>query len=446
MTSIPVNNNVKGIVPGSRTMKKANTGNTQDCFSDIFKNQKKDGGMQDAAVSSASTLTEKQSGRVSAGQNKLQNAERHSEKVSAKDAGQKVDEAADRMLKKTAKELSVTEEELLFVLQSLSLTPADLLTQEGLQQAVLAVSGENDMSGFLTNEGMFASLQNLTGEQQTTLSELSRELGIDQENMESFLAELSGQSEAVVQAENAAEEPLQGTDRAEGTEDGTGVLTGDGTAALTEETTGVSETQNKESGKQTGKDSGRNEKSFGGENTAHAFDTNLKATETQQMQNTSAVSSHFDVDTENIIRQITDYMRGRVTDGVSEMDMQLHPANLGSVHIHLEAKEGVLTAQFTAQNESVKAALESQMITLQDSFKEQGITVESIEVMVSSQKFEQSYEESGSNSHGDDSRPARTRSRKVSLRVSMEDEELSEEEILTKEILKEQGSTVEFTA
>ena len=135
-----------------------------------------------------------------------------------------------------------------------------------------------------------------------------------------------------------------------------------------------------------------------------------------------------------------------MTDGVSEMDMQLHPANLGSVHIHLEAKEGVLTAQFTAQNESVKAALESQMIQLKDSFEEQGLTVESIEVMVSSQKFDQSYEEAESQANDTGSRFGRQRTRRVSLHVSMEDEELSDEEILAKEVLKGQGSTVEFTA
>ena len=152
------------------------------------------------------------------------------------------------------------------------------------------------------------------------------------------------------------------------------------------------------------------------------------------------------METENIIRQITDYMRGNVTDGVSEMDMQLHPANLGSVHIHLEAKEGVLTAQFTAQNESVKAALESQMIQLKDSFEEQGLTVESIEVMVSSQKFDQSYEEAESQANDTGSRSGRQRTRRAGLHVSMEDEELSDEEILAKEVLKGQGSTVEFTA
>ncbi|MED9807562.1 MAG: hypothetical protein UGE21_11820, partial [Lachnospiraceae bacterium] len=79
-------------------------------------------------------------------------------------------------------------------------------------------------------------------------------------------------------------------------------------------------------------------------------------------------------------------------------------------------------------------------------FEEQGLTVESIEVMVSSQKFDQSYEEAESHANDTGSRSGRQRTRRAGLHVSMEDEELSDEEILAKEVLKGQGSTVEFTA
>lgn len=102
-----------------------------------------------------------------------------------------MDEAADKMLSDTAEELSVTEEELLSVLQSLSLTPADLLTKEGLQQVVLAVSGETDFANFLTDETMFTTLQNLNGELQTTLSDLADELGISQDEVQDFLTALA---------------------------------------------------------------------------------------------------------------------------------------------------------------------------------------------------------------------------------------------------------------
>ena len=442
MTSIPVNNSVKGIVPGAQTQKKANMQDAAGSFSDIFKNQKNDNGTDDGKiVSAAQNRTENRNTGISARQRKVQDAAKEAGDAAEKDTGKKVDEAADKMLSDTAEELSVTEEELLSVLQSLSLTPADLLTKEGLQQVVLAVSGETDFANFLTDETMFTTLQNLNGELQTTLSDLADELGISQDEVQDFLTALADkagvQAEALPTEEVPAEEEDTVTDVKNGSD--TENITGDKAASeLT--------VPGKETGKQTEKETSGEEKSFTGDRAFDNFAQSFKTGQTQNTQAAAEVTPHFDVETENIIRQITDYMRGNVTDGVSEMDMQLHPANLGSVHIHLEAKEGVLTAQFTAQNESVKAALESQMIQLKDNFEEQGLTVESIEVMVSSQKFDQSYEEAESHANDTGSRSGRQRTRRAGLHVSMEDEELSDEEILAKEVLKGQGSTVEFTA
>lgn len=438
MTSIPINNSVKGIVPGAQTQKKASTQDAAGSFSDIFKNQKNDNGTDDGKiVSAAQNRTENRNTGISARQRKVQDAAKEAGDAEEKDTGKKVDEAADKMLSDTAEELSVTEEELLSVLQSLSLTPVDLLTKEGLQQVVLAVSGETDFANFLTDETMFTTLQNLNGELQTTLSDLADELGINQDEVQDFLTALA--DKAGVQAEALSSEETEDavTDVKKGSD--TESITGD--KAASEVTV-----PGKETGKQTEKETSGEEKSFTGDRAFDNFAQSFKTGQTQNTQAVAEVTPHFDVETENIIRQITDYMRGNVTDGVSEMDMQLHPANLGSVHIHLEAKEGVLTAQFTAQNESVKAALESQMIQLKDSFEEQGLTVESIEVMVSSQKFDQSYEEAESHANDTGSRSGRQRTRRAGLHVSMEDEELSDEEILAKEVLKGQGSTVEFTA
>lgn len=445
MTSIPVNNSVKGIVPGAQTQKKANMQDAAGSFSDIFKNQKNDNGTDDGKiVSAAQNRTENRNTGISARQRKVQDAVKEAGEAAGKDTGKKVDEAADKMLSDTAEELSVTEEELLSVLQSLSLTPADLLTKEGLQQVVLAVSGETDFANFLTDETMFTTLQNLNGELQTTLSDLADELGISQDEVQDFLtafADKAGDASAlqaeVLPTEEVPDEETEGA--VTGVKNSFDTENGDKTASEVN-------VPGKEVEKQTRKETSGEEKSFTGDKAFDNFAQSLKAGQTENAQAAAEITPHFDVETENIIRQITDYMRGNVTDGVSEMDMQLHPANLGSVHIHLEAKEGVLTAQFTAQNESVKAALESQMIQLRDSFEEQGLTVESIEVMVSSQKFDQSYEEAESQANDTGSRFGRQRTRRVSLHVSMEDEELSDEEILAKEVLKGQGSTVEFTA
>lgn len=71
-----------------------------------------------------------------------------------------------------------------------------------------------------------------------------------------------------------------------------------------------------------------------------------------------------ETDTENIMRQIMDYMKIQVKADTSNLEMQLHPASLGTVQVQIASKGGAVTANFIAQNETVKAALESQMVQL----------------------------------------------------------------------------------
>ena len=60
----------------------------------------------------------------------------------------------------------------------------------------------------------------------------------------------------------------------------------------------------------------------------------------------------------------------------------LNPENLGKVHVAVTAKQGIVTAQLTAQNEQVKAALENQMTALKEQFNNQGVKVEAVEITV----------------------------------------------------------------
>jgi flagellar hook-length control protein FliK len=95
------------------------------------------------------------------------------------------------------------------------------------------------------------------------------------------------------------------------------------------------------------------------------------------------------VQTQNIYDQIADYMKIQLKPETTSLEIQLHPANLGTVNVHLTEKQGMLTAEFTTQNEAVKAAVESQIVQLKNQFEEQGIKVEAVEVSVAEQKYSQ---------------------------------------------------------
>lgn len=170
-----------------------------------------------------------------------------------------------------------------------------------------------------------------------------------------------------------------------------------------------------------------------------------------QPQAESVQSAHEapDVDAQDIMRQVLEYMKLQVKPEESSIEMQLHPANLGTLQIHVAARGGVLTANFIAQNEAVKAALESQMVQLRESFEEQGVKVEAIEVTVQTHQFEQNLEQGRGRQPQETTEGKRPRARRLSIH-SMEDEQLAEEleseDRLAVEMMAANGGTVDFTA
>lgn len=85
----------------------------------------------------------------------------------------------------------------------------------------------------------------------------------------------------------------------------------------------------------------------------------------------------------NIVEQVVTQVRIRVLPETTSMELQLNPASLGRVNLHVASANGVATATLVVENQMAKEALESQMITLKETFEEQGLKVEAVEVTVS---------------------------------------------------------------
>lgn len=154
------------------------------------------------------------------------------------------------------------------------------------------------------------------------------------------------------------------------------------------------------------------------------------------------------ISTEAIMRQLMDYMKVSVKPDASDLEMQLHPQSLGNVQIHIANKEGTITAQFTTENEAVRATLEGQMIQLKERFEEQGIKVENIEVTVETHSFDQNL---GQNQGRDEERfsgQQRRVSRSI-LNTSLSEEEmelLSDEDKLKLQMMESNGNQVDYKA
>ena len=78
----------------------------------------------------------------------------------------------------------------------------------------------------------------------------------------------------------------------------------------------------------------------------------------------------------DIVNQVIDQIKLTSGKELTSIEVMLNPERLGSVHVTVSAKNGILTAQIAAQNEQVKTALENQMTTLRENFENQGIKVD----------------------------------------------------------------------
>ncbi|MGN0376022.1 MAG: flagellar hook-length control protein FliK, partial [Suilimivivens sp.] len=151
---------------------------------------------------------------------------------------------------------------------------------------------------------------------------------------------------------------------------------------------------------------------------------------------------------QEIMDQILDYMKIQLKPEMEQLEMQLHPESLGTLHVQLTSKGGEVTAQFQVQNESVKAAIESQISILKDTLREQGVKVEAVEVTVESHAFESNLWQGQEREEGNAYQGSRKSPRRINLNVLEEgfEEEADEEELLAAEIMKANGGTVDYTA
>jgi Flagellar hook-length control protein len=153
-------------------------------------------------------------------------------------------------------------------------------------------------------------------------------------------------------------------------------------------------------------------------------------------------------DPQEIMKQILDYMKIQLKPGMEQLEMQLHPESLGTLHIQLTSKGGEITAQFHVQNEAVKAALESQIVELKDSLREQGVKVEAVEVTVESHAFESNLWQGQERNDSASYQGGKKSHRRINLNALEEDfeESADEEEKLTAEMMRVNGNTVDYTA
>lgn len=150
------------------------------------------------------------------------------------------------------------------------------------------------------------------------------------------------------------------------------------------------------------------------------------------------------------MKQITDFIRTHVNAQGSSVELQLHPASLGTLNIAITAKNGIVTAQFTAQDEAVRAVLESQVTELRSRLDEQGVKVEAIEVTVSSHEFERNLEQNADQDADErgEAQAKRRTTRRLNLDMPGEGdaEELDDAEQIARDMMRIHGNRLDYLA
>ena len=394
---------------------------------------------------------------VKTGNKEVQNQDAPTDKQVQEEA----QKAGEELVGKVAEELGVSEEEVIAAMEILGLTMADLLNADNMTQLVLTIEGE-DMISLMTDEGLYNSLQNLLSMASEAVNKLETELGISPEELEAML-EQAKEAPEMVEEEPVVPDNGKKPEIPDGEEDYTVTVERNGeTVKVSVEVDGGSKTENtevtglkpqaveEEAATHSGKEEGaKRDGSQHRENTQETSQGNMLLENLLNRSNVAKTDVVFEntmaqstADTQNIMNQIMDYMKLQFGSDTTSLEMQLHPASLGTLHIQLESKGGMVTANFITQNEAVKAALESQIVQLQESFEAQGVRIEAIEVTVQTHEFERNLEQGRGREQQEPQK--KNRSRRINLIDPLATEGLDEEETLAAEVRAAGGSTVEY--
>lgn len=148
----------------------------------------------------------------------------------------------------------------------------------------------------------------------------------------------------------------------------------------------------------------------------------------------------------DIVNQVIDQIKLTSGKELTSIEVMLNPERLGSVHVTVSAKNGILTAQIAAQNEQVKTALENQMTTLRENFENQGIKVDAVEITVMTHQFEAGQNFGQSESERKQSERKLNKKLDLSAYDDEVDDEFSDDELRRKDSIQNGNSSVEYTA
>ena len=444
-----------------------------------------------AAASKTASKTQSNNVKV-ANQSKAKST---SDKVSDVNSGNSVNslnpKSIDKVNEKIADEvkdvLGIDDDTFANAMTALGLSPLDLLESNNLAKLVLFVNGSSDFTDLLTDENMMNQLNelsdilgNLNWEDLTGMSKsdflegveyfnaksqtgsdvfkedapaLAQETAVDAADSGNTSENVSAEEESATNTNNVSTEKK----RVQGE---TTVNTSDNSSDTKVE---VSVTKSEESSSQQSSFSSQSEDDMSevthdqtiseddvttdNQHTVrNDFIQNLNqaVNDTVQVAKPESVRMQQMVD---IVNQVVERIKVSIGTESTSMEMQLNPEHLGKLLLNVSSKNGVMTAVFSVQSEEAKAALESQMYTLRENLELRELKVDAVEVNVSDFDFSHSDQQT---MNGDQSKADNGNGRQMKFEFDDESSEEAvsneEKEAVRKQVMRDNGSQIDFTA
>lgn len=354
-------------------------------------------------------------------------------KADNKDVTDTVKEVCEDIKDAIKEEFDVSDEDIKAAMELLGLTALDLLSTAKVAEFIEQLTGTDALT-LITNEDMMQSFNNIINVVDDANADIADMLGVKTEEVGIVLEQ--NNIAPVVNSEDTAKQDNVKESDAKNADDNIN-QTVDNQESLSEVLAKKITTESDGKAKNNMSESNEANNKVTYADVADNMISNI--TDTFADIITEGISTVKEAD---IVNQVIDSVKLMASRELTSMEVMLNPEHLGSVHITVTARNGIVSAQIAAQNEQVKTALENQMVTLREQFESQGLKVDAVEITVMAHSFEagQNFGQSESERKQGESKVHRK------LDLSSFDDELEEDLESTAPAPKAEGSSVEYLA
>lgn len=344
---------------------------------------------------------------------------------------EKVNDVVQNVKDTIKEELDVSDEDIAKAMEVLGITDNDLLSVVKVTELVSALTGADSIT-LITDDDMSGKLTSVLDAVNTAQEDIADMLNTDVDD-----AVLVVRTDAVVK-KDTDETAVKNTDSSI-TDNQSVSETESLSDVLAAKVTAQGSSKHEEStGEHTGEQN-HNTQSYGG--VADSIIQSMKDSFADIVtEDTSRVSEA------DIVNQVIDRIKLSSGRELTSIEVMLNPERLGSVHVTVTAKNGILSAQIAAQNEQVKTALENQVTALKENFQNQGIKVEAVEITVMTHQFEAGQNFGQNESERKQSEQKINKKLNLSDYMDDEDENVSAQDIRRKDSIQNGNSSVEYMA